>query len=530
MKITDFFPWGKKKPEPVIESKTYKRAAAYLDSGFITPLTTQVLDFDGERNPGSMGPVTYYVPNYYALANRSWQAYMDSPIAGIVINKWIKWIVGSGLKPKAAPAKIVLESEGIFLTKDQTEKFNDQVESRWAVWANSKKSSLSNELNFNELSAEIFKNAKLSGDCLVIIHYVDDTVKIQAVDGSRVRNPNLAKSTSKNWFYSNGVKIDRLTGSVLGYCVYKSDGINFDEVDAYSKSTGLRKAFLVKGTTWKFEYHRALPVIGAVVETMSKLERYRDATIESAEEVAKIAFQVVHQNFSDGSNPMADHLAAAFSGGSDENLPTDELGERLAKTVAVTTGKQAVNNPKGAEIKTLGNAQNISGFNEFHEPNANLICAAAGIPPNIAFSLYTNSYSASRAATKDWDYTMDVERDNFKDQFLIHVWKFWMYTEVAKSKIIVPGYSLALAQGNWMITEAYETVRFTGRHFPHIDPVKEATAERLKLGELARNIPLTSVEQATENLGEGDSDSNMDQFVDELNTFNRLLPTEDITD
>jgi capsid protein len=73
-----------------------------------------------------------------------------------------------------------------------------------------------------------------------------------------------------------------------------------------------------------------------------------------------------------------------------------------------------------------------------------------------------------------------------------------------------------------MVTESYTKARFTGPHFPHIDPVKEVNAERLKLGEKGANIPLTTVEQATENLGAGDSDSNIEQFTDEYENAKKL--------
>jgi hypothetical protein len=46
--------------------------------------------------------------------------------------------------------------------------------------------------------------------------------------------------------------------------------------------------------------------------------------------------------------------------------------------------------------------------------------------------------------------------------------------------------------------------------------LKEVNAERRKLGPLADNIPLTTVEQATEVLNGGDSDSNIQQFSEEL--------------
>ena len=65
--------------------------------------------------------------------------------------------------------------------------------------------------------------------------------------------------------------------------------------------------------------------------------------------------------------------------------------------------------------------------------------------------------------------------------------------------------------------------RFTGPMFPHIDPLKEVNAERAKLGDLAKDIPLTTVEAATEALNGGDSASNLEQFIEELKSAKPLM-------
>jgi hypothetical protein len=197
-------------------------------------------------------------------------------------------------------------------------------------------------------------------------------------------------------------------------------------------------------------------------------------------------------------------------------MGTDAAGNAFANKVAVTTNKQVFNNPKGAELKPVNQSTAVSGFTEFYEPNANIIFACIGIPPNVAMSIYNDSFSASRAATKDWDHTMDIERNDFTNQYFHYVYKFWLYSEMIQNKIPAQGYLKAFFKGNIMVTEAYERMRLTGPHFPHIDPVKEVKAEREKLGELGKMIPLTTVELATEALGGGDSDSNMEQFADEL--------------
>jgi capsid protein len=117
---------------------------------------------------------------------------------------------------------------------------------------------------------------------------------------------------------------------------------------------------------------------------------------------------------------------------------------------------------------------------------------------------------------------MDIERNDFTNQYFHYVYKFWLYSEMIQNKIPAQSSLKAFFEGNIMITEAYERMRFTGPHFPHIDPVKEVKAEREKLGELGKMIPLTTVELATEALGGGDSDSNMEQFADEMQIADNL--------
>ena len=63
---------------------------------------------------------------------------------------------------------------------------------------------------------------------------------------------------------------------------------------------------------------------------------------------------------------------------------------------------------------------------------------------------------------------------------------------------------------------AYQHARFIGANVPHIDPVKEVAAERLKLGKSGADIPLTTAEAATEALNGGDYETNVLQYAKEL--------------
>lgn len=524
-----------------VESKTEKvnenqplNVQPHMNASFnysgIVPLGSVVLSFDGEKNFGAMGPPIKYVPNYQRLSTRAWQAVNTNDIARTIIDKTATWIISDGLKLNAHPSKIVLETEGITgITKEVTEKFNDVVESRFDVWANSKHSTVGENETFNELTINVYKHSIIGGDCLVTLRYDNGRVKAKMIDGGWLRNPNNVSSEKldNGNIITNGVEITP-SGKVVRYHIYNSITQKTSSIEAYS-STGLRVAFLVMGTKWRCDYNRGLPVIGTVLETLAKMDRYKEATVAKAEELAKTVYQVVHQNFSDGSNPAIQALASQLSeNGSGNEIPVDYLGNQLVANVMATTDKMAFNNPKGARIEAISHGDALSGFEDFYKAMTEVVCATVGIPPNVAMSIYNDSFSASRAATKDWEHTMKVRRKDFANQFYVYVYKFWLYAEILNNKIQAPGYLEAFNKENYMLTEAYESARFTGPNFPHIDPLKEAKAEREKLGALGINMPLTTVERATEILDGGDSDSNAEQFADEVSTFtneiDKLMP------
>lgn len=484
------------------------------------------VSFTGEKNLGEIGPAKDYLPEYNMLRIRSWQSYIESEITKTVLDKFTLWMISKGLKLQANPNNVVLNSEGITVDK---EKFNTIAEARFGIWAKSRNSCYSNENNLHSIAKEAYKNSKIGGDVLVILRYVKGSVKVQLIDGAHVQSPAHGSDYFPNKLENgneirNGIEIGK-NGEHVAYHIRQKD-LSFTRVEAKSMATGLTMAFMVYGNRFRLDNYRGIPLIATCLETLKKLERYKEATVGSAEERQKIVLQVVHNRDSTGENPMVRQLAKAMNADAEDDVPTDINGTELANTVAATTNKSAFNMPIGSELKSL-ESKNELMFKEFYSTNADIICAAVGIPPNVAFSIYNDSFSASRAATKDWEHTIMVNREDFSFQFYQPIYNLWLYTEILKNKIDAPGYLKADQEGNYMAVEAYQAARFTGSMFPHIDPLKEVNAERAKLGELAANIPLTTVEQATEVLNGGDSDSNIDQFANEVSKARQLkLVTE----
>jgi capsid protein len=262
--------------------------------------------------------------------------------------------------------------------------------------------------------------------------------------------------------------------------------------------------------------------VSTVLESLKKLERYAGATLGSAEEAAKIVFQVVHDRDSTGENPLVRQLARARDADATDMLPVSEEGRQLADRVAATTNKQAFNLPIGSEIKQLSSNQRELYFKDFYETYFNIMCASIGIPPNVAMSLYNDSFSASRAALKDWEHTLFVNRDDFTEQFYQPIYTLWLHIEILKNKVQAPGYLSAFVEGNEMVLNAYRNARFTGAIPGHIDPLKEVKAVREMLGGTGADIPLITVEQGVEILRGENSDEVMKQYAVELGYSRKL--------
>ena len=473
--------------------------------------------YDGEKNLGEIGPARNYLMNYPMLRVRSWQSYVESEISQIVLNKWTTWVIGTGLKLRCEPAKLVLEQEGV--KGFDSEQFNEFAEARWELFAASKRVDIAECADLNRLAAMAHKSAIIGGDVLVVLRVKKGRIVIQQIDGQNVCNPLAALSDN----IVDGVEYDRATGKVIAYHV-KTGLTTYERIPAIEPKSGIKMAYMVYGSKLRIGSYRGMPLIGTVLETLKKLERYKEATVGSAEETAKVAFQAVHSPNATGENPLAGSLARAFnfeSSAPSGDLPVTDDGKYRNNVVAATNNKAFINNPVGTELKILKN-DNTLYFKDFYTVNIKLICAAIGIPEEVAMSAYNSNFSASHAARGDWSHALDVARGDFAMQYYQPIFNLWLHLQVLTNKVNAPMYLTAIAQGNYEIVEAYQKTRWMGVAMPHIDPFKVVKAERAKLGSKGDEIPLTTIEAATEVVNGGNSDSNLAQFAEEVKEAERL--------
>lgn len=499
MSLFDFF---KRKPEIRVEREYWSGANIY-------PAI-----FDGEKTPYELGnPFDLYL-DYVTLRARAWEAYIKSPPIQNLIQKYCLWVMGAGLKIQLNPI-----SQFIDLSEDQLKDVSSKIETKYRLYSGMKMSTYSNMQNLHELGIEAIKNAKLQGDVLNLLRFDGKKVTHELIDGVWVNTPidklyeNEAKARGNKII--EGVEINDRNEHIAFYV--QKPGFKWERIPAYGEKTGRLQAWLMIGTKYKLNKPRGMSFLSAVLETDAKLNRYQDATLGSAEENAKIPYTIEHNQFSDGENPMIKQLAQSFGKNKGEAPETKSWAdaENIASKVAQTTSKSTYNMPIGSTLRRNGFTSD-SKFAEFFGINEDIIYKTLGMPPEVANDKFSGSYSSSRAALKSFEYKLNVERALIcKNQFYKPNFDYWLDHEVLMNKIDIPQYLEAIVRKDELTKEAYRNCRFIGATVPHIDPVKEVNAERLKLGKSFDFTPLSTAEQSCELLNTGDFDQIIKKTIDE---------------
>jgi capsid protein len=509
----------------MMDAQNQRKAEAYY--GLLNSNGIISTSFNGETDFGILGKIYDYKPDYNELRARSWQAYFESDFAQIAVNRLLTWTIGNGLKLQAEPNNTILELEGYGLTPEEKRKLIRNVEARFDLYTSNTDCDWSEMRNYKQISWEKEKNAIIGGDVLVINRVVNGVMKQQIIDGENVQSPYYG---SEGWPQElenghriiDGVEVDA-KGKQVAYYVLESVlkgqmpcDYKYTRVSAFNKQTGLRVAYLYYGTTYRVGNYRGMPLLSACLQKMKEIDEYSKAALNQAKNSAKVSYQNVVDKAAEDDPAWGKTMVQTFD--VDRNkLPITNDGYEINKVVKVSNIGEIFNNAPGNEVKVLEN-KNPLYFRDFFEIHRDALFAVLSIPPNVAMQMYNDSFSASRAAIMDWAHTLSVKRENHNNGTIRRDYEVWFYVEVLYGRINALGFLT-----NKTVRQAYLKARFIGANVPHIDPVKEVMAARLKAGEAAASIPFDDLESLTEHLGGGNSEENMEQMGQEMKKWFELL-------
>jgi len=460
--------------------------------------------YDGEKTDGDLGAPVQYALDYDAMSARAWQSFIDSDLVSIVLDRYLEWIIGTGLTLQAVPDLKVIKSEGVNISQEAVDDFTSVAESRFRLLANSRLSDYRQLANLHKISIEAIKNAFLSGDCLVI-YRIDDNglVNVDYVNGDDIKTPIGVEVKDGNRIIQ-GVKMDS-AGRHVAYWVQTSS-FEYERIAARD-SLGRLRAELIMWKNAKRSDVRGLSGLHMSFQKMKNIDRYTEASIQGAVTRANLAYFITTEKDAITAGPILGRAnTAKVNAGNDVNL--DEVKRKVYADTAKTIHELG----PGQDIK-MPESRNESNVQDFIPTYFNHFCAAIGIPPEVALQLYTNSFSASRMATKSWEHTLKVKREYLS--IYKNVYRLFIDVQVSSKKIDQPQLKNAIYKNNEFLILAFTKCTLIGANVPHADPVKEAKAHRLLVGN--DDIPLENAGHATESLGTGDYDEIIEIRKREIN-------------
>lgn len=488
----------------------------FTNTGYV-PIFTTV--FNGEKNKGELGSPRNLLMDYRAIRARAYESYGKSDIVRMIAGKVFKWEIGSGLKMQSIPDIDILKLEGV--TED-FKAFVKNTEAYFALWAESPRSDYTGMGNLHVNALKNKETKFLGGDSLTVCR-VDDNLNLttQVIDGQHVQTPfsdnaMLTGAKARGNIIIHGIEMD-VQGRHRAFYVQKQiDNIpqvgQWERIEAIGKESGCLMAWMGYNGKHRIDHHRGVSALTAIIEKITKIDRFTEAAVSNAEEIAKIYLQIVHGKTSDGENPLVTPIKRRVT--SDTTLLPFEQAELVSKNIQATENKMAYNMPVDSELKAVSNQGQVN-YEPFFRPVLEQLCASMDAPPEIVTQKYNSNYSASRAAINMWGYIVDIGRKTESRDFYQKVYNLWLYLHILKNKVSAKKYLEAKAAGNMDVVEAYSRAKFTGQNMPHIDPLKEANAIRVMLG-INDQTPLITHEDAVEQLGNGEFDANIEKITDEM--------------
>ena len=401
------------------------------------------------------------------LVTRSRHAYSNHS----VIRKFIKMRV-----------RHVVGSHGIQLqVYAQNDELNNATEKAFAQWA--RRCDVTDKLNFKQLQASVIRAVDLDGECFVVMHEIDGTLKLQLIDGQRVPSGLMATKQNGNRIV-NGIEVDGY-GKPLAYYVTTED----TPLKAYT-NYGSEKDYLrldAQDVLHLFvpEFigqKRGIPATATALVSLYHLERYTFATLLNSRHSANKGL----------------YLKSEFI---PEPEPVDSF-DKDGNKIKGTPAQETIQMSQEGEIMVLPDGYTPVTHNptfpsgEFAQFKKEILKdASSGL--DVSYSSLASdgegtNYSTMRHFTLDErDEYMMVQEDLIAD-LCVPIYEKWLKLALIKGDIKLNSRSATTLR---QIEEDLLNHQWQGRRWSWVDPLKDSSATIQNIRSLTKSFSQTIREQ-----------------------------------
>jgi len=404
------------------------------------------------------------LPDLDTLRARARDLERNDPLARSAVSTKVVNVIGAG--HKVLPE---IDAKRLGLSAEAKEAWERDALAIWTMWADSRDCDITRTQTFAELEATVYASRLSSGDILALRRYKRRPggllgTSCQLVEADRLSNPDWQMDSDT---LAGGVEMDA-DGAPIFYHVASKHTIDrsrtakveWKRIPAFGPD-GRRLVLHIHGPRWRPDMTRYAPMLAPVIESLKQRSRYAEAELMAA--VVSACFAVAMKS---PEGMMSDGLAAA----------TGEQGAAASDSIRLTEPGQIVDLAPDEQLQSFAPGRPNPGYEPFVTAIAREVGAGTDLPQELLLKHFQASYSASRAALEmAWQF-FRVDRKHHVDQFCRPFYADVIGEAVARGLLVAPGFFT-----DPLVRAAWLGATWVGPGRPVLDPVKEATADRIEL-------------------------------------------------
>lgn len=424
---------------------------------------------NGEKYEGGLGPVPVLYTDYWALRERSAAFFKTNLYGRGIIRRFVTNVINTGLSLDAEPILGLLS-----IDEDKAAEWSEDVEDKFLAWASLPQAcDWVGEKTFGEMQREIYREALIEGDVLVIEHHnaATNLPYYEIVSGSLVTSPLVDVKIANGHCIEHGVELNAKRQQVA-YWVLQAD-LTHKRIPSRGRNNRLL-SWLFYATDKRAFDVRGEPLLSLIMQSIGEIDKYRDSTQRKATVNSMLAmfFYQSADSKVPNSRPVTAGAARRVAG----TEPAADGTDYKLNMAGHRPGLVYEYLPPGVEPKGFGSEGTDEKFGEFEDAIVDGLAWGLEMPKSVLKMLFSNSYSASRGEVKEFNLTLGAIRNRFSDTLTRRVYRSWLTAMVLTRRVEAPGMLAAWRDSmQFDVFAAWTNSNWWGAVKEAVDLVKEVT-------------------------------------------------------
>lgn len=388
-------------------------------------------------------------------------------------------VIGTGLKAKSNLSRKHFKN----LTESQLKNIEDNINNYFNKWALSKNSDITQNNNFYLQQRLAYFTYKRDGDVFATLPLLRNEINLRLIP------PEFVSYDSVDGFIQ-GIRTNQY-GRPVEYAINKSE----DSLDDFII---LRNSINKQNVLHLFDNERinslrGMPFTTEIIRDCVYIDDYMKSELQASQIASKFIGTIKTQSKGNIFETKKTNSLKNNLGNTEANLKKQE---RIFKHNTITQLKP------DEELEIINKGRDNPNFDKIVNTSLQKVSSCTRIPIEIILTVFTSSYSASRASMLLLEKFIKPERELFNTKFNNPIRNQVIEWGVLKGDLNIPDF--------FNNKDEYLNCEWLGDAQGSVDPVKDAKA---KVTLIDNN--LTTREKATRDLGNGDFEANAKQLEKE---------------